>query len=90
MQCGVLYCMCVLMPIYVRAYHVCIYIRVSVRCPYMAVKTADEDEEVEMDIEEPVKEEPKHQKKIKAEKKIKVLNVPTFGVCTHTIHEYWL
>jgi DNA (cytosine-5)-methyltransferase 1 len=42
------------------------------RCPYMAVKTADEDEETEMDVEEPpVKAEPKPQKKIKAEKKIK-------------------
>ena len=62
----------------------------SVRCPYMAVKTADEDEEIEMDIEEPAREEPKHQKKIKAEKKIKVLNVPTFGAHTHMVHKYWL
>ena len=44
------------------------------RCPYMAVKAADEDDEneIDVDIQQLKDKEPKHPKKITAEKKIKV------------------
>ena len=79
-MCALCVCVCVCVCV-----HVCVCVCVCVfflRCPYMAVKAADEDDEneVDMDVQQLKDKEPKHPKKITAEKKIKVSSMQMNGV----------